>query len=387
MLSLTLLSGCISPNNSDYYKDPEDIYVNNAEIPTAILVINDSISGYGEYAAYNFRLTGSAVSANNLLSSETKSSMFLLDLPESYKKLNVTSKLNLFNFNPTLPLMNISHLDQTYTFNVNDISLTARLRYGNSSSRCLIYTENTANSSINLDSIDWASIGDFFDNTVYTKITANFAIPSDIDSNQKIVLLYCTMPIISGGTLLGYFNFKDLYAKQSNSNGMEMVYLNINLLNRNAYTQDVHDATIAHESFHLFNYGSRVLSRKQGGLDTWIEEGIAESVAHYVINKPLIDRINVMKSSTQIRDGMPLIYWLSEGAQYAVTYTFFQYCRIQSKDGWNIFRQILNNDASDYRNIETIMKNQNNKFTNFKTLVLSYRIANLLNNNLFLPNI
>jgi len=368
IISVIFIAGCV-----------QNIQVENnektVEIPLkgntfkGMIILNTASNGDSQYCSYSIdpRLIRLQMNASN------PSEKILKDLPFDYKnKIDPSKNPRLFSIQPS----GISESNTSYVFYIIETIdgqrklIQASLRYSNA--RCLIYTENKG---LDLSHVNWEAIGTFF-NTVYTKLNP-IAQPSDIDSNGKVVLLFTTMPVLNTGSIAGYFSSNDLY-NTSNSNQMEMVYLNIKLIEKANYDpSDVYD-TIAHESFHLFNYGSRVLIRHQNELSTWIEEGIAESMSHYILNQVLSNRIEELKNDTQIKNGLSLTYWVPQSINYALSYTFFQYCRIHSKSGWGIFKKIVEKNENDVSNIESVLKEENSAFSDFKSLLLSYKIANLL---------
>lgn len=366
---IVFISGCVRTISSG--NDEKIVQVPfKGDTFKGMVVLNTEANGPNQYCSYTI---DPRVISLQVESSTQSSTQILKDIPfYNQKKIDPSKSLMQLSMQPS----GISEDNTSYTFYVIKTingqmqSIQATLRYSNT--KCLIYTENTG---VDLSHINWESIGNFF-NTVYTTLSP-IAQPSDIDNNGKVVLLFNTMPTTSGGIIAGYFLNSDLYDTLY-SNRMEIVYLNIKLIEKSNYNELNVNDTIAHESFHLFNYGSRVLKRNQEELSTWIEEGIAESMSHYVLNQVLTDRINELKNDIQIRNGLSLTQWVSQSINYALSYTFFQYCRIHSKSGWGIFKKIIEKNENDVSNIESVMKEENTEFGNFKTLLFSYKIANLL---------
>ncbi len=247
-------------------------------------------------------------------------------------------------------------------------TIAATLRYGTDDSKCLIYVENGKESDHN-----WSLVGEKFDTDVYSKSVEIFGEHTDVDENEKIVIFYYAME----GDTVGYFYPFDLY-EDPNSNHMEIFYMNIAWGEPNDPEMV---RTLAHEFQHMINYGNRVMLNNKEPMDAWLDEALAESAEHAVMNSPGQGRISTFNNNNKssISNGFPLCIW-GDGEQenYSLVYLFMQYCRIQSVDGVGIYKKLINHEYEDYRAIEDIMKSQNSNFPDFATLSTSYRLANLL---------
>ncbi len=268
-----------------------------------------------------------------------------------------------------------------YNFKVNDNNTTkeypSTLKYGTATSKCLIYLDDTA-----VTTVDWNKVGVEFDTKIHQKMVDSFGAPTDVDDNGKVVIFYYNM---ASETTMGYFHSVDLAPGQGND--MEVFYMNIGWGGANK--ADPLDPemirTISHEFQHLINHGQRVIINKRAAMDSWMDEGLAESAEQLVSGVPGGDRLNTFKNdaANKLKNGTrTLCVWPVEGDDeaYGLSYTFFQYIKNQSKDRETMFKHIYTNDKGDYTAVEEVMKTQGEgKFPTFADLLRGYRMANLIN--------
>jgi hypothetical protein len=258
-------------------------------------------------------------------------------------------------------------------------SVSATKVFGDENSACLIFVED--NTQGDYSSVDWAAIGATFNNTIHPRVTQVFGNPTDIDANQKVIILYFEMNN-NMTNYCGFFNARDLYSAQDllYSNEMEMFYLNLGFLGVNGGPEHPEMIrTLAHEFQHMINYSSRVISKNISAMDIWMDEGLAESSEAVALNTPGTSRIIYMNADTNnyIRNGFPLCVWESEIENYCLSYTFMQYFRIQSGLGDTAYQQLINHSNPDYRAIVAVLGAANAFFENFETILTGYRLANL----------
>lgn len=232
----------------------------------------------------------------------------------------------------------------------------------------------------------------YFQDTVIVNTTTHledFAQITDVDSNEKVVILLLTME----AGLSGFFWNVDLYSNSisgaENSNEREMLYINIDKISKNDYHH-----VIAHEYTHLLGAANRLrVASNFSNYDVWIEEGLAEGLTPYlsgdndILVRSLSD-LNNVDSSTTPRNGEGLIKQLASQASwytYAVSYSFFEYCRLQMNKNSDFYKELIEHSTtstvSDYKVIDTKIKNFNsssdtNLITNFEDALISYKIAN-----------
>jgi len=260
-----------------------------------------------------------------------------------------------------------------YDYNKSKYNIRSATKvYGDYDSKCLIFLEKNSNFSKNFS---WDSIGKYFDLNIYGKMVNVFGEPTDIDSNAKVVILYMDL----GDEYFGYFDPVDY----SGGNEMEIIYMNSNLDNL-GYSPNSEEmlSTLAHEFQHLINYGNRYIEGKQE-MDIWIDEGLSMAAEHYVSGIPRDLYLDVFRNDRDelIRNGKPLCYFdiYDNGESYGLSYTFLEYCKNQYSGKEKLFKKIIEHEYPDYRSIVDIMKKDNSVFTDFETLLLNYRIANLVN--------
>ena len=245
-----------------------------------------------------------------------------------------------------------NNTEEFYVFDFqNNSNYTVTGNLVHSGTYCLIYAEE--NHSINDE--DWQNIAEFFDTTIYPNIDnilQNTA--TDVDSNNKIILLYYSFNFESeDNSLLGYFWPYDLFSNESMnvnySNEAELLYLNIN----EGITTSKNKETIAHELTHLISLSKRV--QDSGSLsqyDIWIEEGIATGASGFLINEKLtyfIDYFNFNTSDNQIRNGLGLFIddtTLYSAWNYGMSFAFMEYCRLQYEQNGSFYGQLINNNST-----------------------------------------
>ncbi len=262
-------------------------------------------------------------------------------------------------------------------------------------SKCIIFAETT---SLNVasDSL-WKFIGQQFDNDIYSKVTEFIGVPTDVDKNERIIILYYNMDQDGGKSgICGFFFTGDLYSKAdvTYSNEMEIFYMNLgwptvaNPLP--AHSEMIR--TLAHEFQHMINFGQRVFIQKKNTLlDTWIDEGMAESAEHYALGTAGASRIDTYnEEESPIWNGASMTAWNGEVDNYAQVYVFMQYLRLQAAD-WTIFKDLIATNKYNYKAILELVENkipsiENAKISDedsdtlyFGKVLKCFRLAVLLN--------
>ncbi|HEY2806828.1 MAG TPA: hypothetical protein VGI92_13295 [Gemmatimonadales bacterium] len=134
--------------------------------------------------------------------------------------------------------------------------------------------------------------GGRFDSTLYDIDTTTFGSPSDIDNNQRFIMLMS--PTVNGDTptstcqtegfVAGFFNEEDFnpVASDPNSNGGEIFYSIVP--DTNAVFSCSHGVggvsesvqpTFMHELQHLINFSQHVVVNGINPLDSWLDEGLS----------------------------------------------------------------------------------------------------------------
>lgn len=243
-----------------------------------------------------------------------------------------------------------------------------------------------------------AALATEFDAVIYPRVTQYFAAHYDVDGNERVLLLvydirddYYYDPA-AGSYIGGYFYSIDYYSNESvqhyypamHSNESDLVYIDCNPQDLSATDAK---RTIAHEFQHMVNF-SNAIERNKEFTDTWIDEGLAEAANHrcYGWDTTRVDYYND-DDDNYLRDGHPLYYWdyTNSLPNYAKSYLFFQYLRIQSSSGWNVYKPIFASSYGDYRSIQAAMNADSTLNSwgsddneRFKKLVLRWYAANAL---------
>jgi len=132
-----------------------------------------------------------------------------------------------------------------------------------------------------------------FEERVWPADARAFGLPTDVDQNGKIVVLF-THELgqhLNGGWLIGYFANGDLLRSRdgsancsdSGSNHGEIIYLNdvqngaANGFSPAELAATSYPATLAHELQHLINLGHRCVEKRCDGPEqTWINEALSK---------------------------------------------------------------------------------------------------------------
>ncbi|HEX8906298.1 MAG TPA: hypothetical protein VF771_15725, partial [Longimicrobiaceae bacterium] len=156
----------------------------------------------------------------------------------------------------------------------------------------IIIVADTMNPSGGLSAADYQAVADSFDTFVYPVATANFDVPSDIDSNGGRVIAFYTRavneltPRGSSSYIGGFFFARDLYPATScpTSNVGEMFYMLAadpdSTVNGNirtvSFVKSKTVGTLAHEFQHMINAARRIyVSHAADFEETWLDEGLA----------------------------------------------------------------------------------------------------------------
>lgn len=280
----------------------------------------------------------------------------------------------------------------TINFNATDFTddsnyvVTADLAY--EGKYCWVYKDR---SDTYMDDSTARAMGQEFDANIYSKIVSNFGTPSDVDGNDRIILLI--LDIRDGGSggsyVAGYFSAinefdSDDYVDTQYSNECDMLYMDSN---PGASYPDTFKETMAHEFQHLINFNQKVFVQNSStGFDTWIDEGMSSAAEKIYSVAQITDKINYFNTDQyeDIAKGQRFIAW-DKGAYYSVlgnystVYLFFQWLNIQSDNDYSIYKIIMNSDYDDYRAVYAA-NGELSGFTgsSFAELLRDWNIANLL---------
>jgi len=169
--------------------------------------------------------------------------------------------------------------------------ITADLKY--TGSKCLVYADvdTLANPANNFDPIHFQQLGQAFDNNIEATNVNYFGGYSDVDNNDKVIILITPVvnrltPGGSGGFIAGFFLSVDLYTTAQvppgTTNHAEIFYLlaaDPQSFWGNpfpiAFTADENISTTAHEHEHMISFSHRIFSEGGFTQHTWLEEGMA----------------------------------------------------------------------------------------------------------------
>ncbi len=168
-----------------------------------------------------------------------------------------------------------------------------------------IVLADTLNPFSGFSDADYARFAARFDTLVYPLDTAAFGLPSDMDANGRVAVVFtkAVNELTAGGSAKmvgGYFSSRDLFPKTSlsgncpGSNEGEMIYMLVpdptGLVNGNVRTIGFVDSlttgVLAHELQHLINASRRLYVNNAPSVSesVWLNEGlshIAEELLYY----------------------------------------------------------------------------------------------------------
>ena len=223
--------------------------------------------------------------------------------------------------NPTGGRENLS-VGQTLTINVNADSVCSAPV--NRQVRVVALSEHSAvladvsNPPNGFSDAEYQQFADEFERVSWPVDTETFGMPSDVDRNGRILMLFTSAvnqltPRNADYIVGGFFYGRDLFPKRGNedadgceaSNVREMFYLlapdptgsvNGNARSKN-YVQTTTFATLSHEFQHLINASRRLYVNDADDFEeTWLDEGlahIAEELSFYASASGLGPRQNI----------------------------------------------------------------------------------------------
>ncbi|MEP6690330.1 MAG: IPT/TIG domain-containing protein [Gemmatimonadaceae bacterium] len=156
----------------------------------------------------------------------------------------------------------------------------------------VIFQDVAAPSSGFVDA-DFTAISNEFDSQIYPADVAHFGVPTDINIDGKIIILYTPRvndftPPNSGSFVGGFFFAGDLFPRTGSnvclqSNEAELVYLLTPDPNKEhgntfttAFVKQLTRGTVAHEFQHMINAGGRIFNPLASAFEaTWLDEALA----------------------------------------------------------------------------------------------------------------
>ncbi|WP_052342631.1 hypothetical protein [Bacillus sp. EB01] len=258
-----------------------------------------------------------------------------------------------------------------------DYQVNARLAYSGTKANIWVNDNQISDS-------DTARLGEEFDSNIYPSVTNNFGKESDVNQDGKInILCYDIQDGFngSGGYVGGYFWGGDLYTSYY-SNQSEIFYIDTYPA-MGLYSKDVAEVyeTIAHEFQHMVNYNQNVLLERGATMDTWLNEAFSMAAEQIYSGNALSSRINYYNNSASIQNGHSLLYWDRTGntlSNYALSYLFGQYFKLQAGQGNRIFKEIMNDTRNNHLAVEAAAKKYIDTNLTFGKLMTHFRAALLL---------
>lgn len=238
---------------------------------------------------------------------------------------------------------------------------------------CLIYTEGMFETNSTME-----MIRDQIDNLIYPRITAFFGVPSDIDDNDRVVvLIYDIIDGMSGSSYVsGYFYSlnqylnKNLNPSQRYSNEAELINIDTNTVNYNYYVE-----TIAHELQHLIHFFN---DRDE---NLWLDEG-ASMFSEMLVDKNPFTVVDTYREAFNNNPDVSLTHWDYDSnpglvfANYGASFAFFVYLS-EHFGGAETIQAITTSSLHGINSIETVLDNRGYD-VEFEEIFRNWTIANLL---------
>jgi hypothetical protein len=156
--------------------------------------------------------------------------------------------------------------------------------------KAAIYIDNSVPTADSLQQADFNELGRTFDTYHYPIDLAAFGAESDLDNNERIVILMtdavnALTPDCSNGRVLGYFFGLDLVTsgpQSVNSNKGEVFYTfvpspstpNCTAISRSQAVNNV-KPTLIHELQHMISWNQRVIVGLGNSEETWLNEALS----------------------------------------------------------------------------------------------------------------
>jgi hypothetical protein len=169
--------------------------------------------------------------------------------------------------------------------------VTAQARYVGD--EAVIYIDLNAPSG-GFNVLDIQEFAARFDDVIYPEDTSTFGSPSDLDGNERVIILFT--PVVNGltergasGFVGGFFFGNDLLPDNNNSNAGEIFYALVpDPTGRfsDPRTKDavlsVVPAVLAHEFQHMIHFNQRYLALDGGQEALWLSESLAQMAEEIV---------------------------------------------------------------------------------------------------------
>jgi hypothetical protein len=266
-------------------------------------------------------------------------------------------------------------VDTVEEFWLRDVKINATLQH--SGEKCQVWAQDTASTT----KTKAKQMCDEFDNVIHPLVTINFHEEPDINGDGKVAIMIAGLDGPAG-----FFNPGDLYSKQEYyySNARDMIYV------EKALTTADMRSTIVHEFQHLC-YANRnmLIEGDHNYFDLahrWIDEGLAMAAQHMYegTQQSLVHIFNTKPYNDPVAEGNGFFDWDTSNvnrvySDYALSYIFFQYLRLQAEEEEGLFRDIILNAKNDWRSVEDAIKDRVDPAMSLSDFMVNFRIAMLLN--------
>lgn len=168
------------------------------------------------------------------------------------------------------------------------VNVTATARYVGT--KAAIYMDQTVPTVDTLLDADYQDLGETFDNRLYAIDVAAFGAESDVDNNERIVILMTDAvnsltPTCTAGRVIGYFYGGDLILSgqnSQNSNKSEIFFTFVPApatatcmaVTRSTAVRQL-KPTLIHELQHMISWNQHVLVRSANSEETWLNEALS----------------------------------------------------------------------------------------------------------------
>ena len=254
--------------------------------------------------------------------------------------------------------------------------VTARVRLV--SERAILYEDTTALAS--LDNADAELFAGLFDDPIYPVNTGAFGSPSDLDGNDRVIILFTPSvnrlsPPGSTDLVGGFFFGLDLMPELAHSNAGEVFYVLVpdpTGIYGNVWSADLVRSTVppvlTHEFQHMIHHNERIIERGASNREAiWLSEGLAH-LAEDLVGEVLRKRGRVAEADEHQRGNrnraslfltepsdVSLIIATGQGslAERGVAWLFLEYLRGQAGND-TVLRLLTGTTATGTVNVESV---------------------------------
>ncbi|TYC88062.1 hypothetical protein FXB42_00125 [Acetobacterium wieringae] len=246
-----------------------------------------------------------------------------------------------------------------------------------------VWVEATGN-PVQLDNTDAAVLGKEFDTNIYDLVTSKFYTASDVDNNQKIIILCYDIKdgySGSGGYVGGFYDPNDTVAGATSNNG-EVLYIDTDPAIGVEKDMTRAKSTMVHEFQHLVNFNC---NKNQGGqMATWLNEALSMAAEH-LYEGVQSERISYYSSSDAIAAGRSVFDWSNTDvlSSYAQSYVFAEYLSSQAslaKGGGqtDIFARIITDPGDEITALTNTIHSEISPDYGLIEMLPDFRVATVL---------